>query len=141
MRGLDFTYVVTAAVLVACITDSRTTCSTAADCSGSQEVIAAGRCAPEVACTRDGHCYAECLARHCGIDRENRFPQPQCQSGGICNQSVRDVDAKSGFFSCTRREIHCINVSDCPIQKPHVEGEWTCDAGICRFPNFEWDFE
>jgi hypothetical protein len=140
MRALLIAVASVATIIVACTTDSRTRCSTASDCTNSDESRAAGRCAPEVACTRDGHCYADCLGR-CSIDSENRFPPPPCENGGICNQSVRNTGVVSGSFQCTRREIHCTDPSDCPIQKPSTEGEWSCASGICRFPNHEWDFE
>jgi hypothetical protein len=140
MRALVLVTLVVAPVVLACASKSGTRCSTAADCNGSDEAFAAGRCAPEVACTRDGYCHAACLGT-CRVATESRFPEAQCENGGICNQSISSRDSVSDSFRCTNRVIHCRETSDCPIHKPRAEGEWTCEDGTCRFPGHEWAFD
>lgn len=134
--------VVIALVVVACsAVDGATPCERAEDCASSAEARGVGRCAPELACVA-GTCRAECLGL-CSIDPENRFPTPQCERGGICNQPVvRKAGAPLDNDRCTRRTIHCTHADDCPRQKPTPDGEWTCDAeGICRFPGFAFEYD
>jgi hypothetical protein len=141
MRAFVFAATLVAGIVVACSALTGTRCSTAADCSDSDESRRAGRCGPEIACSRDGYCHAECLGTCTGIATESRFPQPQCENGGVCNQPIRSRGSTFDAFRCTRRRISCATTDDCPIHEPHPDGEWTCESGACRFPGHEWAFD
>ena len=116
-----------------------TRCSVADDCWNAPEGQQLGRCFPKDLACVNGTCRIDCAELCEMIDPKLNPCRDRRQ---ICNQS------ESGRIDhpyCTRSPIACGSAEDCPLFLPDTAGaetaRWSCDAGVCRFPGFQYVWE
>jgi hypothetical protein len=116
-----------------------TPCQTNAECVASPEAEAIKNylCGPREAYCLDGGCHAECR-ESCTVARSDTNP---CPYPGQCERvQFAPADPILGF--CTARPIACTTVDNCPDYLPPLPsggtGEWTCEGGLCTYPEFEY---
>lgn len=113
-----------------------TPCAVANDCWNTPEGARLGRCAPkEVACVA-GSCRVAC-PQLCEVVDPHTNPCRDAKQ--VCNES------RSGRVDlpyCASGPIACDSSADCPLYVPvddaNEGAEWTCEAGVCHFPGFDY---
>jgi hypothetical protein len=107
-------------------------CAINADCvdSAAAEAIKNIRCSGlEIYCLQ-GECHADC-ADSCTAVRTDVNP---CPSPRLCAPAMG---------VCKIVPIRCQGDGDCPVYRPPTTdggtGAWTCDAGICAYPGFQYE--
>lgn len=124
-------------VLASCSNDDD---STAIRCASHDDCLAAiqefpERCAPKDWYCRNETCEVQC-AQVCEVAREDVNP---CNDTSlICNEPQ---GTPIELPHCTGRPIECSSAADCPAFKPSEAGSWSCESGVCRFPDFQYASE
>jgi hypothetical protein len=109
-------------------------CMQAADCADSPAAnsIKNIRCMIEVYCLA-GLCHADCMPACTTVrDDENSCDEPKlCKPSRFSSRSF-----------CAALPIACTSPEDCPNYRPKrsdgTQSEWTCEAGICTYPGYEY---
>lgn len=114
-------------------------CVNHTDCVNSDASKKAGRCGPESWC-EDRRCRAECKKLCATVSSESNA----CPTALICMQSRKSDPVVAPTF-CTRLQIPCTTVDDCPIYRP-AGGDgnqqvWTCEGQVCRYPGLTYPVE
>jgi hypothetical protein len=109
-------------------------CSHNAGCADSAAALVRDnlKClTPELYC-REGHCVADC-ADICTVARTDVNP---CEKG-IC---ARSPNENIDLNFCTMLPVACKAESDCPKYLPRTadggSASWTCQDGVCAYPDF-----
>jgi hypothetical protein len=115
-------------------------CSVNADCVRSQAAkdIENLRCGggPDLYCL-NGECHGECRTI-CEPVRTDVNPCPDLR---LC---ALPVGALSGdaLSHCTITPIECETTRECPLYLPPLSdggtSEWSCEDGVCRYPELEY---
>lgn len=111
-------------------------CQRNSDCVSSPEAVNhRAQCLQDVYCLA-GVCHWECRSM-CQPQRTDVNP---CPNQALC-ATLKDSVDKSVLW-CTMTPIECNTVEDCPSYTPPTEagypGAWTCDSGICAYPNLQY---
>jgi hypothetical protein len=121
--------------------DSRegpTRCRSNAECESSPEAEAIKDvlCGIKEAYCLNDTCHAECREL-CSTVRVDTNP---CESPGLC--APVKLGPADHTELCTMRPIACTTVDDCPSYLPPLSSggtaEWTCERGVCAYPEFEY---
>ena len=122
----------------ACDSDSAgDTCRVNADCVDSQAAkdVANVRCGPKDIYCLNAECHAECR-QLCEVVRDDVNP---CSEPRQC---ARHGDSDDAVSYCTIVPIPCATVDDCPAYRLVLTDggpeEWTCEDGVCRYPEMEY---
>lgn len=106
-------------------------CTVNADCADSEaaQAIDNVRCTGfEIYCL-DGECHGDC-GMACTAVRTDINP---CPPPSLCNPE---------FDVCKFVPLRCNSPSDCPVYlPPTLDGgtaAWSCDAGFCSYPDFQY---
>jgi hypothetical protein len=109
-------------------------CKKNADCANSPAAAQLKnlRCTGQELYCLAGVCHGECLDS-CSVVRSDVNP---CTAPRIC------VPKFGGVLSvCSITPVACTTASDCPKYLPNANQAWTCDAGACAFPGFQYGTE
>jgi hypothetical protein len=115
---------------------SGASCQRNADCVSSPEAANhRAQCLQDIYCL-SGACHWECRSM-CQPQRTDVNP---CSNSAFCAPNKDSVDKSVQW--CTLTPVECNTVSDCPSYLPPIEagsaGAWTCDSGICAYPNLQY---
>lgn len=110
-------------------------CNVNADCINSPAANGPGlaKCADELFCL-DGVCHGDCM-QECVVVRSDIDP---CPAPWLCVTPANG----GGMSICMIKPVQCTSATDCPKALPRLpdggQAQWTCEAGICQYPGYQY---
>jgi hypothetical protein len=117
-------------------TPATSACQQNNDCVTSPDAVNhRAQCFQDIYCLM-GVCHWECHSP-CQPQRTDVNP---CPNEALCAPAMGSLDKSTEW--CFMTPIDCNTVADCPSYTPPIDagspGVWTCENGVCAYPNLQY---